>query len=105
MSRIIPASGSTSTNLQQEWAYEPVAFVSYGGVSGGTRSVQMTKQIVPSLKMMPMAEAVNLPFFAQHLDTETRVFTPPTVQDDAARAMLDETLRWAEALRPLRVGV
>src|SRR3954470_20976465 len=29
--------------LSQEWAYKPVAFVSYGGVSGGTRGVQMTK--------------------------------------------------------------
>jgi NAD(P)H-dependent FMN reductase len=89
--------------LQREWAYKPVAFVSYGGVSGGTRSVQMTKQIVTSLKMMPMVEAVNLPFFAQHIDKETRLFAPPTVQDDAARVMLDETLRWAEALGVLRV--
>ena len=32
--------------LNREWAYKPVGFVSYGGVSGGTRSVQMIKQIV-----------------------------------------------------------
>lgn len=25
----------------QEWSYKPMGFVSYGGVSGGTRSVQM----------------------------------------------------------------
>src|SRR5207344_3406118 len=37
--------------LVHEWAYKPVAFVSYGGVSAGTRSVQMTKQIVTALKM------------------------------------------------------
>src|ERR1051325_256103 len=29
--------------LHSEWIYRPVAFVSYGGVSGGLRSVQMTK--------------------------------------------------------------
>ena len=31
--------------VYKEWNYKPVAFVSYGGVSGGLRSVQMTKQV------------------------------------------------------------
>jgi NAD(P)H-dependent FMN reductase len=88
--------------LVHEWAYKPVAFVSYGGVSGGTRSVQMAKQIVTALKMMPMFEAVVLPFFAQLIDKETGVFAPPKVQDDAAVTMLDELLRWATALKTLR---
>jgi NAD(P)H-dependent FMN reductase len=30
--------------LHHEWAHKPVGFVSYGGISAGTRSVQMTKQ-------------------------------------------------------------
>src|SRR4051794_9994651 len=53
--------------LFHEWAYKPVGFVSYGGLSGGTRSVQMTKQIVTTLKMMPLTEAVGIPLFHQHL--------------------------------------
>src|ERR1700733_4743838 len=32
--------------LHQEWQYKPVAFVSYGGIAGGTRAVQMLKQVV-----------------------------------------------------------
>ncbi|GAB4044570.1 NADPH-dependent FMN reductase [Spirosoma jeollabukense] len=32
--------------LFQEWAYKPVGIVSYGGVSGGTRGVQMLKQVL-----------------------------------------------------------
>ena len=36
--------------LHQEWAYKPVAFVSYGGVSAGTRGVQMAKQVVTTLR-------------------------------------------------------
>jgi NAD(P)H-dependent FMN reductase len=43
--------------LYREWNCKPVAFVSYGGVSGGQRAVQMLKQIVTTLKMMPMAES------------------------------------------------
>ena len=42
--------------VYKEWNYKPAAFVSYGGVSGGLRSVQMAKQIVTALKMMPMTE-------------------------------------------------
>jgi NAD(P)H-dependent FMN reductase len=88
--------------LLKEWAYKPVGFVSYGGVSGGTRSVQMTKQIVTTLKMVPMSEAVAIPFFAQYIDKETGAFDPGEVQVTAATVMLDELLKWTGALRPLR---
>ena len=30
--------------LYNEWKYKPVAFVSYGGIAGGMRSMQMLKQ-------------------------------------------------------------
>ncbi|MDQ6621420.1 MAG: NAD(P)H-dependent oxidoreductase [Pseudomonadota bacterium] len=90
--------------LVHEWGYKPVGFVSYGGLSGGTRSVQMTKLIVTALKMMPMVEAVNLPFYATHLNKETGAFEPPQVQEDAGRVMLDELARWAAALQPMRVA-
>jgi len=88
--------------LVHEWAYKPCAFVSYGGVSGGTRAVQMAKLIVTALKMMPMFEAVVLPFFTQQIDKEKGLFTPPKVQDDAAVTMLDELLEWATALKTMR---
>jgi len=32
--------------LHNEWKYKPIGFVSYGGVSAGTRAVQMLKQVV-----------------------------------------------------------
>lgn len=87
-----------------EWAYKPVGFVSYGGVSGGTRGVQMTKLITTSLRMMPIPEAVNIPFFTQHIEQETGAFKPPETQAKAAATMLDELLRWAEALKPMRAA-
>jgi len=62
--------------LNKEWAYKPVGFVSYGGVSGGTRSVQMIKQIVTSLRMMPIPEAVSIPFFTQYVDKASGAFAP-----------------------------
>jgi NAD(P)H-dependent FMN reductase len=90
--------------LSLEWACKPVGFVSYGGASGGLRSVQMTKQIVTALKMMPMAEGVSIPFVARLIDAETGTLDPGAPQAKAAAIMLDEILRWAEALRVLRVG-
>ncbi|HTY07037.1 MAG TPA: NAD(P)H-dependent oxidoreductase [Gemmatimonadales bacterium] len=88
--------------LSQEWAYKPAGFVSYGGVAGGTRSVQMLKQTVTALKMMPMFEGVIIPFFTQYENKETGVFDPGKTQADAAQVMLKELARWAGALKPLR---
>jgi NAD(P)H-dependent FMN reductase len=88
--------------LSLEWAYKPVGFVSYGGASGGLRSVQMTKQIVTALKMMPMAEGVSIPFVAKLIDAETGSIDPGAPQAKAAAIMLDETRRWTDALRVLR---
>ncbi len=88
--------------LMHEWAYKPVGFVSYGGVAGGTRSVQMTKLIVTALKMMPLPEAVIVPFIAQHIDKDTGTFMATEAHEKAADVMLAELRRWAEALRSLR---
>jgi NAD(P)H-dependent FMN reductase len=86
--------------LYVEWSYKPAGFVSYGGVSGGTRSAQHAKQILTALRMMPIPEQVTLPFFTQHM--KEGVFTPPDNQSKAAKTMLDELQKWSAALKPLR---
>lgn len=89
--------------LSKEWAYKPMAFVSYGGVSGGTRSAAVVKMTAVVLRMMPIPEAVSIPFFSRHLGDDG-AFDPGEVQAKAATRMLDELLRWAEALAPMREG-
>lgn len=87
--------------LYNEWNYKPVSFVSYGGVSGGLRSVQMTKQIVTTLKMVPLVEAVTIPFVTHHMkDGELQ---SSEALEKSASAMFDELYRWATALKPMRV--
>ncbi len=86
--------------LHQEWQDKPVAFVSYGGIAGGTRAVQMTKQIVSALKMLPVYEAVYIPFVARQI--EDGRFTPSDITQTSAVALLDELVRVEAALRPLR---
>jgi NAD(P)H-dependent FMN reductase len=88
--------------LVREWAYKPAAFVSYGGVSAGTRGVQMTKQILSAVRVASLAEAVAIPFFTQHIDEATQTFDPGELQEKAARVMLNELEKWAGALKGLR---
>ena len=86
--------------LSVEWHYKACGFVSYGGVSAGTRSVQMAKQVVTALKMMPMAEGVFIPFVPKEL--KDGVYPGSKTQEDAAKVMLDELGRWTSALAVLR---
>jgi NAD(P)H-dependent FMN reductase len=83
-----------------EWNYKPAAFVSYGGISGGLRSVQMIKQIATTLKLVPLVEAVTIPFYSNHM--KDGVFHGTDVMEKSCTTMLDELLRWSEALKVLR---
>ncbi len=87
--------------LNAEWQYKPLGFVSYGGVAGGTRALQMLKPVVTGLKMVPVLEAVNIPFVHQFLDDQG-VFEPSEIMEPAATAMLDELVSWTAALASLR---
>jgi NAD(P)H-dependent FMN reductase len=89
--------------VMQEWAYKPMGFVSYGGISGGTRSVQMLKQIVTTLKIVPVAEAVNVPFFTQFIDAEG-VLQPNPQMTNGAAAMLGEVKKWTGPLKAMRAA-
>lgn len=87
--------------LHNEWQYKPVGLASYGGVSAGTRAAQMIKQVVTTLKMVPLNEAISIPFVHDLLDDNARL-VPNDVMREAATLMFDELLRVEKALRPLR---
>jgi len=95
-----PALLNALDYLFWEWNYKPLGFVSYGGVSGGLRSVQVVKMSATTLKMMPLPEAVSIPWIAKRI--EDGVFVAHDVDEKAATDMLTEMHRWAEALAPLR---
>lgn len=72
--------------LSHEWADKPLGFVSYGGVSGGTRAVQLLKPVAAVLGLIPAGE-VNIPFFAQYRQDDA--FVPPESFTDSANLMLN----------------
>jgi NAD(P)H-dependent FMN reductase len=87
--------------LHQEWAYKPVGLVSYGGVAAGARAAQMIKQVLTTLKMVPLTEAVTIPFVTQFIDDDG-VLRPNDIMNTSSAAMLDELVRWTDTLAPLR---
>jgi NAD(P)H-dependent FMN reductase len=96
-----PAIVNAVDYLSNEWAYKPAGFLSYGGVSGGMRSVQAVKPLLTTVKVMPIPEAVALPMH-QNARDEHGAFQPSDHVLSGAKTMLDELLRWSEALKPLR---
>jgi NAD(P)H-dependent FMN reductase len=96
-----PALVNALDYVLHEWAYKPAGILSYGGASGGMRSAQMVKLLLTSLKVMPIPESVNVAMFRQFIG-EDGIFRPNEALTAAARTMLDELLRWTEALQPIR---
>lgn len=87
--------------LSAEWNDKPMGFVSYGGVSAGTRAVQELKSPVTTLGMMPIPQAVNIPFFTQFINSED-VFEGNDQLIASANLMLEKLLQWTKALKRMR---
>lgn len=87
--------------LHHEWKHKPVGIVSYGGVSAGTRAAQMMKQVLTTLSMMPLNEAVSVPMFTKFFNDDGEL-TPNEEMEKAANNMYTALLKWAQALQPLR---
>lgn len=85
--------------LYAEWAWKPVGFISYGNTSAGTRAVQMAKQVVTTLRMVPIGATVALRLSEHVSDSAVH---PSSARATGAQAVLTELVRVAVALRPLR---
>jgi NAD(P)H-dependent FMN reductase len=87
--------------LSLEWADKPAGLVTYGGVSAGLRAAAALKPVLAALRVVPVVEAVSVPFFTQFL-TEDDEFVPNAELEAGAKAMLDELARLTPALQQLR---
>lgn len=96
-----PALLNALDYVYHEWHYKAAAFVSYGGQSGGLRSVQMAKPVLTTLRMMPIPEGVTVQFFSKYMK-DSGQFDPEAAFDKPTKALLDELARWTKALQTLR---
>ncbi|MFE5207764.1 GNAT family N-acetyltransferase [Streptomyces sp. NPDC056600] len=85
--------------LTREWAWKPMGFVSYGHTSAGTRAVQHAKQVVTTLRLVPLGSTVAIRIHDAVEDGRVR---PAPALAGAAVGVLDELVRVSHALRPLR---
>ncbi len=97
-----PASLKTALDsARDEWMGKPVAFVSYGGMAGGLRSVEQLRQVCAELHMVSTRDCVSL-HNCHGLFDETGQLKEPIGPEAAVRVMLDQLLWWAAALREAR---
>lgn len=82
----------------REWAAKPVAFVSYGGLSGGIRAVEQLRQVFAELRAVTIRDGVALPGI--NVDADGVAGDPDVAA--AAKVMIDDLLWWARALRDAR---
>jgi NAD(P)H-dependent FMN reductase len=95
-----PALKNAIDFLSQEWWRKPVGFVSYGGVSGGTRGVVGLEPAISTVGMVRTGASLEIPFAGkQVVDGE---FTPSEKEIAVLHTVLVELDGLAGALRPLQ---
>ncbi|WP_435298068.1 NADPH-dependent FMN reductase [Streptomyces sp. YPW6] len=84
-----------------EWQAKPVAFVSYGGISGGLRAVEQLRQVFAELHTVTVRDTVSFHHAGVLFDDEGR-HRDPGPADAAAKVLLDQVVWWGTALRDAR---
>jgi NAD(P)H-dependent FMN reductase len=85
----------------KEWQAKPVAFVSYGGVSGGLRGVEHLRGVFVELHAVGVRDWISFPHARERFDSEGRLL------DEVRYAQSMDTLLsrlgwWARALKAAR---
>lgn len=84
------------------WNYKPVAFVSYGGFSGGVRAVEQLRLVAVELRMVPIRDEVNMRLVG--FVPDARGFPTDELYQKRAAAMLDELLWWTRVVKDGRAN-
>lgn len=84
-----------------EWSRKPVAFISYGGISGGLRAVQQLRHVFIELSAVPIRDTVSFHEYWNEFGADRSWPQSSEARDTAVRTLLDQ-LTWAA--RTLRAG-
>lgn len=87
--------------FSRPWHAKPVAFVSYGGVSGGLRAVEHLRTVFAELHAVGLRDGVSFPNAGDRFDADGG----PVNRERAERALATMLARlewWAGALRDAR---
>lgn len=87
-------------SANEQWHAKPVAFVSYGGLSGGLRAVEQLRQVFAELHAVTLRDTVAFPN-AWDAFADGRPVRQEAVR--AFRHMLARLLWWSTALKEARL--
>ncbi len=87
-----------------EWHAKPVAFVSYGGISGGIRAAEQLRQVFAEIHAVTIRDSVTFSMAWEQFDADGSLKNP-----DRANRQMQTVLKrlawWANALREARNAV
>jgi NAD(P)H-dependent FMN reductase len=84
-----------------EWHAKPVAFVSYGGISGGIRAAEQLRQVFAEMHAVTIRDSVALPMVWELFDAEGNLKSPDR-PNRQIQIVLKRLVWWANALREAR---
>ncbi|WP_406268847.1 NAD(P)H-dependent oxidoreductase [Nocardia sp. NBC_00881] len=82
---------------------KPVAFVSYGGMSGGLRAVEHLRLVFAELHAVTTRDTVSFHGAWRQFDEEGEL-EEPEAATIAAKTLLDQVIWWAHALRDAKAA-
>jgi NAD(P)H-dependent FMN reductase len=88
-------------SAHREWQAKPVAFVSYGGISGGLRAVEQLRLVFAELHAVTLRDSVSFANPWVKFDANGRLLEPDE-PSKAMATMLSRLRWWAQVLREAR---
>jgi NAD(P)H-dependent FMN reductase len=85
--------------LYKEWNNKAAGFVGYGS-AGGARAVEQMRQILSEVQIAHVRNQVMLSLFTDFENFSA--FRPTAIQEPALKAMLDQLVLWADAMKQVR---
>ncbi len=90
-------------SIGAEWHAKPVAFVSYGGISGGLRAVEQLRLVFAELHAVTIRDSVSFASAWELFDSNGTLVSPDRFVR-SMRAMLSRLGWWASALNCARAA-
>ncbi len=85
----------------EPWQAKPVAFVSYGGISGGLRAVEQLRLVFAELDAVTLRETVSFTEIWEQFSAQGELRSPERARRSMGR-LLARLQWWAESLRDAR---
>lgn len=91
-------------SVGSEWHAKPIAFVSYGGISGGIRAAEQLRQVFAEVHAVTIRDSVTFTMAWDQFDSDGALKNPGRAERQM-QTVLKRLAWWANALRDARNAV